>query len=58
MRKQQRAHIRDLAAFGHELPEEHLRLATGGMAAGGSGGRTNRVAPTYRDQEMIDTCTD
>ena len=57
-KQQQHTHIRDLAALGHELPDEHLRLATGGLAAIGPLGRTNRVAPTYRDGQMIDSCTD
>jgi hypothetical protein len=58
MHKHQQTRIEDLAALGYELSEAHLRLAAGGLALGGSGGRTNQVAPTYRGHEVIDTCAD
>jgi hypothetical protein len=55
MNKGQHTSIRDLAAVGQGLSEEHLRLAAGGMS---KGGRTNGVAPTYEDFKIVDTCTD
>jgi hypothetical protein len=57
-----RTSISDLSALGDELSEEHMRLATGGMAPrmttnrrGLTGGS---VAPTYSDTFKMDTCTD
>jgi hypothetical protein len=55
MRKLQRTRIQNLAAIGDELSEQHLRLASGGRpVSGASHGR----APTYRNGEMVDSCTD
>ena len=51
--KVRRTSIDDLTVLGHELSENRLRLAAGGLSLdGGSGSRTNGCFPTYRDGQM------
>jgi len=56
-----RSTIDNLPLAGHELSEAHLALAAGGVSRVLRGGRfptTYSVAPTYRDERMVDSCTD